>query len=146
MHSPSVVVRGSSLTKAHTAALKKKLKKKLFPPQSEECLSVVSTLPWKHMVWFRCFGCMRGELQEKSYDHKRPNRWSNMWVSGRCCPPIRLIKSLTKSTVLLTMLLTSSFKKPWKHTRHIQYTHVYSVLVYYMYCRVIDSTVCDPRH
>lgn len=74
MHSSSVIVKGSWLTKAHTAALKKNL----FPPQSEECLSVVSTLPWKHMVWFDCFGCTRGELKEKSYDHRRPNGWLNM--------------------------------------------------------------------
>ena len=82
MHSASVVVKGSWLTKAHTAVLKKNL----FPPQSEECLSVVSTLPWKHMVWFHCFGCTRGELKEKSYDHRRTNRWLNMWVSSsKCC-------------------------------------------------------------
>lgn len=63
-------------------------KKKLFPPQSEECLSVVSTLPWKHMVRFCCCGCMRGELHEKSYDHRRPSGWLNMWVSGRSCTSI----------------------------------------------------------
>lgn len=82
MHSSPAVVKGSWLTKAHTAAFKKRKKKNQFPPQSEECLSVVSSLPWKHMVWFRCFGCTRGELKEKSYDHKNPNGWLDMWVSS----------------------------------------------------------------
>lgn len=55
-------VKGSWLTKTHTAALKKKKIK--FPPQSVECLSVVSTLPWKHVVWFHCLECTRGEPKE----------------------------------------------------------------------------------
>lgn len=62
----------------HTAALTKTTKKNLFPPQSEECLSVVSTLPQKHMLWFHFSGCMRGEFKEKSYDHRKPNGWLNM--------------------------------------------------------------------
>lgn len=85
-HSSSVGVEGSWPTKAHTAALKKEI---LFPPQTKECLSAVSTLPWKHMVRFHCFGCTRGELKEKPYDQRRPDGCFVMGVlvtSALGCP------------------------------------------------------------
>lgn len=99
----------------------------MFPPQSEECLSVVSTLPWKHMVWFSCFGCIRGELKEKSYDHKRHNIWPNMWVSASsfCCVFHLFIRwNLSeKMEYYLTHFSFCSFLlKPLNRTVHDKYT------------------------
>ncbi len=93
------------------------------------------------MVWFHCFGCTRGELKEKSYDHRRPNGWLNMWVSSsNFCSVLSTYSSDRNTdkiiTAVLFILFTPSSELPLKHRRHMnscKHTHTQTD-IQYIYC------------